>query len=126
MFSKGFCELWSTARICFRSTIIFNIVNDMKNILLHSRHYLYADDTVIFISGNNAEDVVNKLQIDLARYGTWCKGNKLTVNTKKSNFVAYGTKSKTSKLHNVDLMLNGDKLIIVPYYKYLGVFLDTN
>ena len=23
-------------------------------------------------------------------------------------------------------MLNGDKLIRVPYYKYLGVFLDTN
>ena len=59
----------------------------MKNILLHSKHYLYADDTVIFISGNNAEDVVNKLQIDLTIYGTWCKGNKLTVNTKKSNLL---------------------------------------
>ena len=100
-------------------------VNDMQNILLRSKHYLYADDTVIFISGTNTADVVNKLQIDLNRYDKWCKGNKLTINTKKSNFVVYGTKSKVSKIHNINLEMNGDKLIRVPYYKYLGVFLDT-
>ena len=44
-------------------------VNDMQNVLLYSEHYLYADDTVIFISGNDTADVVNKLQIDLNRYG---------------------------------------------------------
>ena len=101
-------------------------VNDMKSILQHSKHYLYADDTVIYCSGDNVEDVVNKLQTDLTRYETWCKGNKLTVNTKKSNFVVYGTKSKVSKVQNVDLKLNGDMLNRVPFYKYLGVFLDSN
>ena len=101
-------------------------VNDMKNILCHSHHYLYADDTVIYISGTNTIDVVNKLQDDLNNYNIWCKGNKLTVNTKKSDFVIYGTKSKVSKIHYLELKLNGENLSRVPFYKYLGVFLDTN
>ena len=59
----------------------------MQNILLDCKHFLFADDTVIFHTGSNTADVVNKLQLDLDRYSTWCKGNKLTVNTNKSNFV---------------------------------------
>ena len=98
----------------------------MQHVLLHSKHYLYADDTVIFMSGMNVPDIVHKLQIDLDRYNKWCNGNKLTVNTKKSNFVVYGTKSKVSKVKDVVLKLNGDELNRVPFYKYLGVYLDTN
>ena len=105
--------------------LFLTYVNDMKNVLVNSSHYLYADDTVIFISGENTIEVVNKLQVDLSRFDKWCKGNRLTVNTKKSNFVIYGTKSRVSKIHNVELELNGDKLVRVPFYKYLGVFLDT-
>ena len=101
-------------------------VNDMKSVLQHSRHYLYADDTVIYFSGDNINDVVNKLQTDLSKFGTWCESNKLTVNTKKSNFVVYGTMTKVSKVQNLDLRLNGDRLNRVPFYKYLGVFLDSN
>ena len=44
----------------------------MQNVSSHSKHYLYAYDTVIFMSGNNNADVVHKLQIELSRYGTWC------------------------------------------------------
>ena len=101
-------------------------VNDMKNVLCHSNHHLYADDTVIYISSNNINDAVNRLQIDLDKYGEWCIGNKLTVNTKKSNFVIYGTRSKISRLHHVRLEINHEILTRVPFYKYLGVFLDTN
>ena len=90
------------------------------------QHYLYADDTVIFITGTNTADVVNKLQVDLTRYSSWCQGNKLIVNTKKSNYVVYGTKSKVSNIQNLKLELNGDNLVRVPYYKYLGVFLDSS
>ena len=90
-------------------------VNDMKNVLLHSKHYLYADDTVIFMSGNNTIDVVNKLHSDLDCYSEWCRGNKLTVNTKKSNFVIYGTKSKVSKTGNLVLSLNEASLLRLDY-----------
>ena len=101
-------------------------VNDMQNTLLYSKHFLYADDTVIFHTGLDVDDVVSTLQEDLDRYKKWCEGNKLTVNTKKSNFVVYGTRSKVSKQKNLKFELNGDDLIKVPYYKYLGVFLDSN
>ena len=101
-------------------------MNDLKNVLCHANHYLYADDTVIYISGINTADVVNKLQTELKMYGKWCNGNKLTVNTKKSNYVIYSTRSKVSKIHQMKLEINGDTLTRVPYYKYLGVYLDTS
>ena len=62
--------------------LFLTYVNDMQNILVNSKHYLYADDTVIFISGENTVDVVNKLQTDLDKYDRWCR-YRLTVNTKK-------------------------------------------
>ena len=89
----------------------------MQNSLMYSSHYLHADDTVLLYSGKDTADVVHKLQSDLNEYSKWCKGNKLTVNTKKSNFVVYGTKSKVSKSQNCSFILNGDKLLRVPYYK---------
>ena len=40
--------------------------------------------------------------------------------------MVYGTKCKVKKARNLRFALNGDDLSRVPYYKYLGVFLDTN
>ena len=36
-------------------------VNDLGNILNFSKHYLYADDTVIFKSGPDVENVIIEL-----------------------------------------------------------------
>ena len=58
-------------------------------------------------------------------FGTWCKSNKLTINTKKSNFVVYGTNQRLSKLGQCNLALQDDQLIRSHSYKYLGVHLDS-
>ena len=100
-------------------------VNDIGNIFNFSNHYLYADDTVIFRSGLNIDEIVNELQRDLCDFGTWCKSNKLTINTKKSNFVIYGTNQKINRIGNCKLSLQNDQLTRSQSYKYLGVFLDS-
>ena len=94
-------------------------INDLNSILVHS------DDTVIYLSGNNQNIVETYLQQDLNSFGKWCSGNKLTVNTKKSNIVTFGMKRRISKIHDITLHLNNEKLIKVPFYKYLGVYLDS-
>ena len=74
-------------------------VNDIQNLFKHSKHFLYADDTVIYLSGTDINDVVHKLQADLLSFSKWCNGNKLTVNTKKLNIVIYGTKNQSFQSH---------------------------
>ena len=75
-------------------------VNDLGNALQGSGHYLYADDTVIFKSGINVPDTVAELQNDLNGFGSWCRANKLSINTKKSNYVIYGTKQKSARIRH--------------------------
>ena len=58
----------------------------------------------------------------LDEFRHWCKVNKLTVNTKKSKLMVFGTRAKIKKAKNVRLFLNGDKLQKV--FKYLGMVLD--
>ena len=72
-------------------------INDLGSILRHSKHFLYADDTVIYCSGKNQNAIENLLQLDLSYFENWCKGNKLTINTKKSNINHLGLRIRAQK-----------------------------
>ena len=69
-------------------------VNDIVNILNHCKHLLYADDTVLYISGELTHTTA-LLQQDLNRFKIWCDRNQLTMNIKKTKYVTFGLKSQT-------------------------------
>ena len=58
-------------------------VNDLSSVAVHGKVVLYADDTAIFVSGKNIEDIQGKLNSDLERISAWLYANKLTLNAKK-------------------------------------------
>ena len=101
-------------------------VNDIRNILHQSEHFLYADDTVIVSYGDCIQNTIPNLQLDLDNFWSWCQANKLTINTKKSNYVIYGTNQKVSKVRQCNLMLQHDTLIRTQSYKYLGFHIDSH
>ena len=101
-------------------------VNNMKNSLSVSSYHLYADDTVIYYSGNQIADIVPFLQSDLNSYYNWCNINCLTLNVKKTKFVMYGTRSRVKKMKNVVLNLGGNQIFCEPSYNYLGIVLDSS
>ena len=103
--------------------LFLTYINDLGSTLTNSDHFLYADDTVIYSSGSNQRQITHNLQLDLNNFHSWCQGNKLTINTKKSNIVTFGTKHKINKSQDIKLYLNNEKLDRVPCYKYLGVYL---
>ena len=85
---------------------------------------LYADDTVIYCSGIDPTQVSVELQSSLHRFAIWCQRNKLTVNTKKTKFMCFRSRVRVKKAKNVIVTINGDRLNMVPSYKYLGMILD--
>ena len=87
---------------------------------------LYADDTVLYLSGENIYDVVTIIQDDLGRYSRWCAQNYLTLNVKMTKYVSFGTSQRTKAIHDFDLNLNGTLLHREPFYKYLGITLDSH
>ena len=52
-------------------------VNDMLPALqMECKVKLYADDTVLYLSGVAAEQITGELQVGLNRFSTWCIENK--------------------------------------------------
>ena len=99
-------------------------VNDLGKVLENCKFQLYADDTVLYLSGNNALTILAKIQDDINRLYTWCARNKLTVNVKKTKNMLFGSRSKVRNLNLPNLVLGSDYEDYVKSYKYLDLTLD--
>ena len=103
-------------------------MNDVSTSLKYCKYQLYADDTVLYLSGNivNIDDVTNRLCMDLKSFKTWCDMNKLTLNVKKTKYITFGLKSQTRRVVNHTVMIGDIRIERVHTYKYLGITLDMN
>ena len=85
---------------------------------------LYADDTVIYCSDKSLNLAEKRLQKLMDKFSKWCSQNVLTINTKKSKLMAFGTRNIINKIENISILVNNQILQMVPTYKYLGFNLD--
>ena len=100
-------------------------VNDVKNAVKSADIQLYADDTVIYVSGKNTVDAISKVQPELDKFSKWCTENKLSLNVSKTKLMTFGTRHKVKMAENAMVNMNNSRLQIVPTYKYLGFVLDS-
>jgi hypothetical protein len=86
---------------------------------------LFADDTSLFYSHSNIQQLNDTLNNELSKFDCWMKANKLSVNIKKTNYVVF--KSKQKRI-NTDLSLsfNGQALKKEHVVKFLRVLIDEN
>ena len=96
-------------------------VNEVENIMNYVKILLYADDTVLYLSGDDSRNVNTKMQEDLNRYTKWCHMNRLTLNAKKTKFMCF---ANTYKWKDCKLTVNDNRIYGVSSYKYLGVIFD--
>ncbi len=64
------------------------------------------------------------LRDDIDSITQWLNLNKLTLNTKKTKFMLFGTRNKLKHAGNLPIIINGDVIEQVHEFKYLGVILD--
>ena len=84
---------------------------------------LFADDTNIFLSGDDAKEISNTLSIELYKLNSWFAVNKLSLNVSKTNYMIFGNK-KIDKDMNIRVGINGIYIDIVYNTKFLGVTID--
>ena len=100
-------------------------IHDLCGVLANSKPYLYADDTVMVSNAPNLQMAYLQLQHDLNNVANWCKGNKLSINIKKTKGMLVGTRSMVKKLHLLPkLKIQGGTIDYVFQYKYLGITID--
>ena len=101
-------------------------MNDIVDKLFFVKLSMYADDCVLYISGNNWENMRNRIQEDLDCFEHWGELNNLHLNVKKTKMLLVGSDSKLkSIIHPKPLTAYDTDVIFVSQYKYLGVILDS-
>jgi hypothetical protein len=66
-------------------------INDLPDSLSYSISSLYADDTEIYASSNNCDDLVEKVNFDLQNILKWMIENKLQTHSNKSKHMFIGS-----------------------------------
>ena len=83
-----------------------------------------------FFSNSNPDIIVNKLNNDLIKISSWLKGNKLTVNINKCEFILLGSAQHLKRWINFvethPICINDTIIKRVHSCKYLDVIIDKN
>ena len=100
-------------------------VNDLISVMNNFKVNMYADDCILFSSGNDWKKMISKMQPELDKIHEWCLHNRLQINVKKSKSILIGSRTKLSNVDYTKLLkLGNNTLQFVDKYKYLGTTLD--
>ena len=82
---------------------------------------LFADDTTLYCSGKNLEQLLTTVEKELNILKTWFDTNKLSLNLNKTKFIIFGTRKIKTQ---VKTRVNCTELERVNENKFLGVIID--
>ena len=100
---------------------INDIIQAKGNLMIN----MYADDCVMFRSGNNWSSMADVIQPELDNINSWCKRNWLKLSQNKSKVLLIGSTNKLRLVdYNTMLNLDNTPLSFVESYKYLGITID--
>lgn len=98
-------------------------INDITDIFSRSKTILFADDMTMYLTGPYPEQLVHYANNELEKLHQWCLCNRLTINTKKTQFMLFTIKSMTNL---PQLQLNKNVIFQTDQIKFLGVTYDES
>lgn len=105
--------------------LLFSIyINDLPTVCSDVDIIMYADDTVIFTSGENELEVADKLSKEMQKVAQWLHTSCLTLNVDKTVSMFFSNKRKLQVTQ--EIQVNGQTIKNVKETKYLGLILDSN
>ena len=109
------------------SIIFLLYINDVVRMLPNVHINMYADDCMLYTTGNNWNRVFACLQDSLTSFDSWCMRNNMVLNVSKSKCLVIDSRHKL--LTNVDyehkLVVRNISLDYVKKFLYLVVYLDS-
>ena len=99
--------------------------NDIPRCLHHCKTILFADDTTIYLTGAEVQTLYHQVNYDLDILDDWFKANQLSVNPSKTKYILFSRRDTASE-HDLDLLIDDEKLERVHCTKFLGLFIDEH
>ena len=100
-------------------TLFLIFIDDLLNLKLNMKMHAYADDTTFYLSDENTKTLQIKAQHDLDIIESWCRNNKMLINTKKSHYLLCSTTQST-----VQLKVRDENLVRKQSSKLLGLSIN--
>ena len=101
-------------------------INDIISVIRHLKINMYADDCILYTSGNDWTKMIAKIQPEIDNVQRWYDNNLLKVSIKKSKVLLIGSRNKLGKVDMTKNIKIGDTpLPFTKKYKYLGVTLNN-
>ena len=98
-------------------------INDIVNSSSYLRYLLYADDSILYVSGKNINEMIRSTNKELVTVSTWLAGNKLTLNLDKSHYLIFN-RNKIFPVQVSPLIMCSKTLTRKPFTKFLGIIVD--
>ena len=95
------------------------LINDLPSRLNTCSTLMYADDTVLFYSSKDVNEIERALCRDLQLLESWLRDNSLFLNKSKTECVLFGTASRLSTVTNFSIYVSGSLIERVSEFKYL-------
>jgi len=86
--------------------------------------YLFADDKKLFYSDSDILKLFSTINCELCKLSDWVKANKLSLNSKKTNYILFTNRKVNLPELNLKLNIDGIVLDCVDHSKCLGVIID--
>ena len=86
---------------------------------------MFADDTNIFMSSKNFNELTELANIELGKFAAWFKLNKLSLNITKTNFILFHNRQKQI-IDKIDLKIDNTCIEQTRNTKFLGVIINEN
>lgn len=104
--------------------LLFSLyINDIKNMATNNEINLFADDTCIFCTADNNNELQENANETLANCHQWLVNNRLTLNTEKTHYLNF---SKDRSSTNISLHLENTQISQQRETKYLGIILQDD
>ncbi len=107
------------------SLLFLLYINDLPQCLQKTTPGLYADDTEIYASSYNVNDLIDNINYDLNIIMQWMKNKKLQIHPKKSKCMFIASPYKIKNIpQGIPILINNVPVPRVNSYKCLSVTLD--
>ena len=90
----------------------------------HSNNIQFADDATFHNTGNNIKLLFNQVNKHLEELAEWCRANKLSLNTKKSNYMIFGGKQHDPNIEGQYICIGGETVHV--HHIYSNCFIYYN
>ena len=99
--------------------------NDIPNSLTYCQAILFADDTTVYLTGDNLQTMHDKVNTDLYTLNDWFRANQLSVNSSKTKYILF-SKYGNVLTHGMFLHIDNEHLERVKAAKFLEIHIDEH